>query len=136
FGSIRSHDIKRIDRAPSSAAYVDGNLVFARDGMLVHAPFDPVSGKMGVAVPTDQHVDWDPSTGLALFDVSESGTLVCRESNAITQTRLVWFDRTGAPVDTLGMPAAYRQISVARDGKSAAVSIGNPNGDGDIWLID
>jgi Tol biopolymer transport system component len=51
-------------------------------------------------------------------------------------TRLVWFDRAGAAGDTISAPANFRQISIARGGSGAATNIGNPVGDGDIWLMD
>jgi Tol biopolymer transport system component len=135
-GELGSRAVKRITAATSNAVYVDGTLVFARDGVLVRAPFDPASGKLGDAMSTDQHVDWDPSTGLALFNVSASGTLLCRETGALLTTRLVWFDRAGAAIDTVSAPANYRQVSIARGGSSAVMAIGNPVGDGDIWLMD
>jgi Tol biopolymer transport system component len=135
-GELGSREVKRITAATSNAVYVAGTLVFARDGVLVRAPFDAASGKLGDAVSTDQHVDWDPSTGLALFNVSASGTLLCRETGALVTTRLVWFDRAGAAIDTVSAPANFRQVNIARSGSSAAMTIGNPVGDGDIWLMD
>jgi hypothetical protein len=135
-GALGSREVKRIAPAASNAVFVDGELVYARDGVLVRSRFDPSSGKLGDAVSTDQHVDWDPSTGLALFALSASGTMVCRETGALAQTRLVWFDRVGAAGDTISAPANFRQISIARGGSGAAFSIGNPVGDGDIWLMD
>jgi serine/threonine protein kinase/Tol biopolymer transport system component len=135
-GSLGSREVKRIVSAASNAVYVNHELVFARDGVLVRGPFDPRDGTLGVLTTTQQRVDWDPSTGLALFDVSPTGTLLCRESNALAQSRLVWFDRTGAPLDTVSVPANYRQIGVARNANRAAVCIGNPDANGDIWLLD
>jgi eukaryotic-like serine/threonine-protein kinase len=135
-GSLGSRDVRRIAPASSNAVFVGGELVYARDGVLVRAPFDPARGTLGDAVSTDQHVDWDPSTGLALFDVSVSGTLLCRETGALVTTRLVWFDRAGAAGDTISAQANFRQINIARGGSGTAMSIGNPVGDGDIWLMD
>jgi hypothetical protein len=101
--------------------FVDGQLVFARDGVLVRAPFDPVRGTLGDAVSTDQHVDWDPSTGLALFGLSPRRHAAVPRDRALVQTRLVWFDRVGAAGDTISAPANFRQISIAR-GASARPS--------------
>ena len=135
-GELGARNVKRIAAASSNAVFVDGQFVFARDGVLVRAPFDAAHGTLGDAVSTDQRVDWDPSTGLALFGLSASGTLLCRETGALVQTRLVWFDRVGAAGDTISAPANFRQINIARGGSGAAFSIGNPVGDGDIWLMD
>jgi dipeptidyl aminopeptidase/acylaminoacyl peptidase len=135
-GTLGSREVKRIAPAASNAVFVGGQLVYARDGVLVRSRFDAARGALGEAISTDQHVDWDPSTGLALFDVSPTGTLLCRETGALVTTRLVWFDRAGAAGDTVSAPANFRQISIARSGWGAAASIGNPVGDGDIWLLD
>jgi hypothetical protein len=113
--------------------FVDGQLRTARDGVLVRSRFDPSRGTLGDAVSTDQHVDWDPSTGHALFDVSPTGTLLCRETGALVTTRLVWFNRAGAAGDTVSAPANFRQVTIARSGWGAAANIGNTAGDGDIW---
>jgi len=135
-GSLHSRAARRIAAASSNAVYIPGAIVFARDGLLVKAPFDIKSGNTGTPVPTDQHVDWDPSTGLALFAVSTDGTLLCGETGALVQTRLLWFDRVGAPLDTVSTAGTYRQIGIARGGSGAAVTIANPGGDGHIWLLD
>ena len=134
--SLRSRDVKRITPSVSNAVYLNGSLVLARDGTLFHASFDPSSGELGNWVPTDQRVGWDSSTGLALFDIATNGTLLCRETGDLVQTRLVWFDRVGAPLDTVTAAGNFRQIAVARAGGSGAVSMGNAVGDGDIWLLD
>jgi hypothetical protein len=135
-GSTRSREVKRVDSAPSNAVYGGGSLVFARDGLLFRAPFDETHATLGTVTPTNQPVDWDASTGLALFDVSPNGTLLCRETRLLVPTTLVWFNRVGAPLDTVSAAADFRQVSVARHGQSAAASIGNATGENDIWLLD
>ena len=142
-GSIRSHETKRFESAPTNVVCVGKEIYFARDGNLYRGALDVGKAKLNNILAMNQQVDWDPSTGRALFDVSRNGTMVCREKSALSSTRLVWFDRRGAPLDTVGAPANYRQLTVARDGRSAAASIGNETshsgrsaGDGDIWLID
>ncbi|HET6348602.1 MAG TPA: protein kinase [Candidatus Krumholzibacteria bacterium] len=135
-GSLHSRETTRVSSAASSVVYRNGNIMFARDGILMKAPFDVKSGKMGNASATDRHVDWDPSLGLALFDISDNGTLVYRETGADVQTRLVWFNRAGEPIDSVGTPAAYTEIGISRGGTGAAASIANPGGDSDIWLLD
>ena len=135
-GSLGSREVKRIDSAPSNAAVVDGTVLFVRDGVLMRAPFDARNGTLGPATVTDQRVDWDVSTGLGLFSISQTGTLLCRETNALAQTRPVWFDRAGAPLDTVSGPANYSRIGIARRAARAAVVIVNQDGNGDIWLLD
>jgi len=135
-GSLRSGEVKRFEAAPSNAVFSGKHIYFAREGSLYRGALDVGKAQLSDVVPMTQRVDWDPSTGLALFDVSDDGTLVCREKSSMNATRLVWFNRQGAALDSVGTPANYRELALARDGRSAAASIGNEGGDGDIWLID
>jgi eukaryotic-like serine/threonine-protein kinase len=135
-GSLKSRDVKRIAPTASSAAFVNGSLIFARDGMLFKSRLNIDDATLENVTPTNQRVDWDPSTGLALFDVSSNGTLFCRETGGLMDTRLVWMNRAGAVLDTVTAYGNHRQITIARSGGSAAICMGNAAGDGDIWMLD
>jgi hypothetical protein len=37
---------------------------------------------------------------------------LCRETGALVQTRLVWFDRTGAISDTISAPLAFARSAL------------------------
>jgi eukaryotic-like serine/threonine-protein kinase len=51
--------------------------------------------------------------------------------------RLVWFDRTGAEVGTVGSPGDYGDVSLSPDGAQVAVSVRAPGGEAaDIWVFD
>jgi serine/threonine-protein kinase len=111
--------------------------VFARDRSLVRAPFDLESLTLGPAVVTGERVDWDPSTGLACFSVSTTGTLMLRESNPVSNTQLVWFDRHGAPLDSVGERMSYQRFVVARDAERGVMSVNDAaTGSNDIWVMD
>ncbi len=134
-GSTRDRNIRRLNNAASSAWLVGGDLVFARERSLVRAPLDLKSLTLGAPVATGERIDWDPTTGLACFSVSANGTLMLRENNPVSTSRLVWFDRSGAPIDSVGERLSYQQLAIARDAPRAVVSVSDAGND-DIWTVD
>jgi len=70
------------------------------------------------------------------FSVSENGVLVYRTGpGGATNLQLVWVDRTGKAVETVGAPGPYHGIDVAPDGSRIAVHRHDDNG-GDLWLFE
>jgi Tol biopolymer transport system component/predicted Ser/Thr protein kinase len=70
------------------------------------------------------------------FSVSESG-LVAYRSVDEEITPLVWFDRQGRRLGTVGEPGNYTNPAISPDGKRLAVGRADPStGKRDIWLID
>ena len=56
---------------------------------------------------------------------------------SIGGSRIVWLDRNGNEVSTLGVPAAYSSPRISPDGKRAAVtSTDAATGNRDIWIYD
>lgn len=98
-----------------------------RNGTLTAQRLDEASGEMVGPVVPIAPVVWIPSTW---FAVSSSGDRVIAlvdagpgDSNgANAAAHLVWVDRQGNQVGTLGEPASYWQLRVAPDGKSALVA--------------
>lgn len=55
----------------------------------------------------------------------------------LVRSELRWFDRTGAPLGTLGDLADYGNVELSPDGNTAAVTILNPSEEThDIWFYD
>jgi len=82
------------------------------------------------------HVRWMGPTGVAVFGVSADGRVLVHGPPR-PHKRLVWHDRGGRRLSTVGAPDRYEQIALAPDGRRAAVEIGNLDlGSMDIWLLD
>ena len=81
-------------------------------------------------------VDFDAGTYAGAFPVSAAG-LVAYRSGGAEQRRLVWFDRSGKAVGTLGAPDANNLTvpSLSPDGRRVAVTR-TLQGNADIWLLD
>jgi Tol biopolymer transport system component len=73
----------------------------------------------------------------AHFSVSETGTLLYRNNTAAADTQLVWFDRAGKQLDTVGAAGHYSDIRLSPDGKRVAFQrLDTEKGASDIWLIE
>ena len=122
--------------AQSMVTYVEpGYLLFLRDRTLVAQPFDAKSYKTrGEPVPLAEKVGTD-SVGLGRFSVSREGTLVYRTGE--TTDRMVWADRAGKELETIGDPAQYHDPAFSPDGRRLAYDlIDARNGKYDIWVRD
>lgn len=121
-----------------SAAYAaPGYLFTASQGSLTIRQFDPAQGTASAeSVPLAQSIGYDPATYRAGFSVSAGGVLAYR-SGGVGTRQLVWFDRTGRQLRTLGMPdgAALTTPQLAPDGQRAAV-FRAVAGNFDLWLVD
>jgi Tol biopolymer transport system component len=115
----------------SAAAFAGGHLFFVRDGTLMAQAFDPASQHLtGDAFPVAEAVGTEGSR-YGPFSVSDTGALVYGRGEAGGASRLVWLDRNGKQIGTLGEPSRYMSVSLSPDGRHVAVSL-----DGDVWIID
>jgi len=139
-GSIDSKDVKilaignysRIDFAPP------GYVLFVRDRALMAQPFDAKALKLtGEPFPVVDDVSaGGGGASNADFSVSDNGVLVCRGGVGSGNSRLVWLDRTGKALGTLGAAADYSTISLSPDGERVAAEIGQLGAGVDIWILD
>ena len=135
-GSLDSDRADVVLDADSNALYANGHLLFARSGRLVAQPLDERSLRAtGEAVPIADNVLQDAVLGRAVFSVSERGTLVYQTGAAASGSRLVWLDRRGEEVATLGEPGFYSWPRLSPDGQRVAVAVTDPTtGNTDIWI--
>jgi Tol biopolymer transport system component/tRNA A-37 threonylcarbamoyl transferase component Bud32 len=135
-GSIDSKDKKMLAPAQTLVQYAPpGQLLFVRDRTLVAQPFDASALKItGEAVPLAEKIGTD-NVGLARFSVSGNGVLAYRTGE--TGGRLLWRDRSGKELDTLGDPGDYANPTLSPSGDRLAFNLTDPrSGKGDIWIRD
>jgi hypothetical protein len=92
----------------------------------------------GPPFPVAEQVFLPPSqlSGRAALSVSGNGVLAYRTASGTT-TELVWFDRQGKRVGTVGGPAEYSNPTLSPDEKRLAVCRMNPQARSrDLWLFD
>jgi len=138
-----------IEHASDARFVGPGNLVFARDGMLMAAPFDlsklDVTGPPVAIVSNVLHALDGPrpaaNVGTAFFDVSTSGTLVFAVGGMypVEPSRLVWVSRDGTS-QPVGIPDGYlARPRLAPDGRRLVVSYVQASGkyiDNSLHIFD
>ena len=138
-GSLDSQQTRLLLDVESSVAYAPpGYLLYAREGTLVARPFDADRLELtGEAVPVVKQIGFSLGNARAHFSASETGTLLYRTSTAAADTQLVWFDRAGKQLDTVGAAGHYSDIRLSPDGKRVAFQRLDPEkGASDIWVME
>lgn len=113
-----------------------GHLVYVRDRVLMARPFDAEARSVaGEAFKVADAVDYTPP-GQAAFSIAGS-VLVYRPRQHLAIGSLMWMDRSGAGVsEVAASAAAFRQVSLSRDARSAAVERRDAQGVSSVWTID
>ncbi|HEY2796868.1 MAG TPA: protein kinase [Thermoanaerobaculia bacterium] len=135
-GAIDSKEKAKLSPAQTLVQYAPpGQLLFVRDRTLVAQPFDAGALKItGEALPLAEKIGTD-NVGLARFSVSSNGVLAYRTGE--TGGRLLWRDRSGKELDTLGDPGDYANPALSPSGDRLAFSLTDSrSGKGDIWIRD
>ena len=135
-GSIDSKEKKMLGPAQTLVTYSPpGYLLFVRDKTLVAQPFDAKGLKTtGEPIPLAEKIGTD-NVGLARFSVSRDGVLVYRTGDS--GGRLLWRDRAGRELDSLGDQAAYTNPALSPAGDRLAFNLADPrSGKNDIWVRD
>jgi Tol biopolymer transport system component/predicted Ser/Thr protein kinase len=135
-GSLDSPESKALASAQTLVTYAPpGFLLFVRDKTLVAQPFDAKALKTtGEPTPLAEHVGTD-AVGLARFSVSREGTIAYRTGES--GGRLLWMDRGGREIDSVGDPGEYGNPALSRAGDRLAFNLDDARtGKTDIWIRD
>ncbi len=129
---------KRLLEQGSNPQYAGGFLFTVVDGNLVAQSFDAsrqVLERQPVAI-ADAIEYWNPRD-LANFSVSGAGLLAYRQRR-LRKTQLVWLDRSGRELSTVGEPAYYFNLDLlgSRSQALAAVLSDAAGKDADVWTLD
>ena len=114
-----------------------GYLLYVRGGNLLATPFDPRSLRItGEAMPVTSSIYSFAKTGAADFSVSGEGAVAFQRY--ISRSQLVWVDRTGKQLATIG-PANInvKSARLSPDGRRLATAIYDlERGQQDLWIFD
>ena len=137
--SLDSNQRRMIVEASSNVAYAaPGYLLFFRDRALKAQRFDlsrfAVQGEPTTII---NNVQFHPEVDRAIFAVSDSGVLSVQGFSPADQPRLLWFDRGGKQVGTLGRPSMYGNVALAPDALRAAYdSVDQDRLNINLWTVD
>jgi len=138
-GSLESPETKRVADVDVPAFFAQpGYLLFIREKVLMAQPFDLKALRLaGEPMVVGRDVQYVETWGSAAFSVSDSGTLVYQGASPAAR-QLVWFDRSGKRVSTLGPDAEYDDDPrISPEGSRVAVKRLDPaTRSNDIWILD
>ena len=136
FASIDGKQDASLMRTCSSATFANGNLLYWRDGNVVAERFDPRTGVLsGVPAAIVEHANFEPLFSIAEFSASAEGKLVYMAGEAATASQLVWFDRNGKVLGTLGENDHYKSVAISRDGLHVVADTSSLK-EGKIQILD
>ena len=144
-GSMDGTPSVRLLPDQSNAVYVpandstrDGYLLFRRATTLMALPFNGERREaIGDMFPVAQQVSLAGNAAHAGFSVSADGALAYLPYSAADQQQLVFLDRSGKRPGVLGKTGAIEFVTISPDGRTAAVSMLDPQtGTVDLWLAD
>jgi serine/threonine protein kinase len=121
-------DSQVVYAAPGYLLYMIGNTLLAR-------PFDVERLQVtGEPIPIAEEVERNTGSRRGGFTVSQTGVLAFRQH---IETQLVWFDRGGRRLGTLGPTGHYRNPALSPEEKRVAVAgLDLKTGSWDIWLME
>ncbi|HEY3125281.1 MAG TPA: hypothetical protein VGK70_14620, partial [Thermoanaerobaculia bacterium] len=138
-GSLDGGPPKRLLQSSSLALFAaPGYLFYSRGGTLLAQPFDGKDLRLtGKPVPIAERLSSvGGMSGLRSVSVSSTGVLVYQTGSG-SATQLVWLDRNGRDLGTLGPPADHYAPRLSPDGTRLAEGRMNlESTTGDIWLTD
>jgi Tol biopolymer transport system component len=138
-GSLDKQEPKRLVSADASAEYAPpGYLLFLRDRTLMAQGFD--ADKLALTGEPFSVVEQVDRIGggarFALFSVSQTGVLAYR-TGLSDSSQLIWFDREGKPIGTVGPAGSYNYPWLSPDEKRVAFGRQEALGVGpDIWMME
>jgi Tol biopolymer transport system component len=143
-GDIESGETTQLAQSDSEAAYVrtpaGDYLLFTRQATLLAQAFDVDALQVtGEPTPVTEEAlirGARPGDGSS-FSVSASGVIAYRPGGAVVERELVWTDRAGKSLGSVGARGLYEHLDLAPDAKRIALSsIELQSQQLDIWWMD
>jgi Tol biopolymer transport system component len=133
--SLDGKENKLLLHAHSNAAFANGYLLYVRESTLMAQHFALRRLQLtGEAQSVSENVETDSGWWHSVFTVSDNGILAFAAS-ANAKNQLLWFDRSGKQLGSVGEPGDYRTLRLSRDGQQLAVEM-TQSGASDLWVFD
>jgi hypothetical protein len=138
-GSLDSPEVQRIMSSPMGPVYViEDELIFVRDSTLMTQKFDWRNARLqGEPRSLHERVYANPSSYDPVASFSASARTLAYFPEGHPNTELVWLDRRGNRIASLGSVAHYTNPALSPDQKRVAVGTFQPGtNQRDIWILD
>ena len=131
--SLADHHRKTLQRGGTYGRYLpSGHLVYINRGTLFAVPFDLNTLEVrGAPAPVLSEVAYSTTSGAALFDFSQTGTLIYRTGEGTGQLIVQWLDASGKMQPLLAKAGPYLQLKLSPDGQRLAL-----NTPEDVWVYE
>ena len=135
-GSLDSPEVTELMPADTGVIYSLGHLLFLRGNTLFAQPFDAGRRQLTAqAFTLAEQVSYDPIWQRGDYSASEAGVLAYT-TGRVSNTQLVWFDRTGKRLGPISTPANYLNLALSPDERTVATARIDEAGTRDVWLVD
>ena len=130
-GSLGSKEVTSLLQADGMAVYArPGHLLFVRQGALLAQAFDSRGLKLsGEPLRVAEPISVGSPPGYATYSVADSGDVLAYTPGVNPDRELVWFDRGGKELGSVGEPGAYISPALYPDEKRVAVGIRDTRAD-------
>ena len=138
-GAVDSKERKYVTKSLANGTYAEpGYLLFYRNETLFAQRFDVKKLELsGDAIPLLADVQYRGIILYAAYAASGNGLLLAQSSSAVSRSRLVWYDRKGKEIGSVGRPDVYSNVALSPDGKSVAVDKADvAMANTDVWVYD
>jgi Tol biopolymer transport system component len=133
--SLDGKENRRVMADVSSVAFASGRLLFIRENTLMSQLFDAGSGQTKGEVSTIAEGVSFAYISYAPVSVSENGVLLYQSGGLAGGSQMVWYDRGGKLLGTVGTPGRIYAPSISPDGNSVVFQRVSASGS-DLWLGD
>jgi Tol biopolymer transport system component len=136
-GELGSKERRPLLPGASDAIFASGYLLYVRETALLAQPFSLQRLALaGEPRRLADGVQFDRRYSRGVFSAAP-GVLAYQEGKGFQESELVWVDRAGQRLQTLGEPALFDDIELSPAGSMVATTVLDPSTSSrDIWLVD
>src|SRR5262249_31031885 len=129
-GSLVSKEVKLLQPGRGNVAYAPssipsrGHLLFMRGSTLLARPFD--AGRLeltGEAPPVAENVKYFGAQSSGTFSVSDNGSLAYQTGAQGDPSQMLWFDRRGKQIGSIGAIDSYTPPRLSHDGQRVVFAL-------------
>ncbi len=136
FASVDGKENRLLLHTFSSAIYASGHLLFQRENSLVAQKFDPSSGTLSGDPDTlIENVQFDAGLWRMNLSASDDGMLAYASGSSSGTEMLVWYDRNGKRLGTVGEQSEFFDLDLSPDEKQLATTELN-TATATVWVHD
>jgi Tol biopolymer transport system component len=135
-GSLDGKEDRVLAPVLSNARFASGHLLYVRERTLLAQRLDGRLQPAGEPFPVAQRVTGVGWVGFSCFTASDTGLLVYAPIVTVP-SQLLWFDRSGKPLDSVGEPAIYLDTRVSPNGQRVATDVFDTSRNfAEVWLFN